>query len=72
LGLPDNIIHDAGKNFASIEFRQYTKSIVIQVQEMPVEAYNSIGKVERYYTFLRQVYEIIYNEFRDTNTKISL
>jgi hypothetical protein len=39
---------------------------------MPVEAYNSVGKVERYHTFLRQVYEIIYNELRDTNTKISL
>jgi hypothetical protein len=46
--------------------------MVIQVQEIPVKAYNSIGKVERYYTFLQQVYEIIYNKFRDTNTKINL
>jgi hypothetical protein len=72
LGPPDNIIHDVGKNFASIKFRQYTKSIAIQVQEIPIEAYNSIRKVERYYTFLQQVYEIIYNEFRDTNTKMNL
>jgi hypothetical protein len=39
---------------------------------MPVETYNSIRKIERYYILLQQVYEIIYNEFRDTNTKISL
>jgi hypothetical protein len=31
LGLLDNIIHDAGKNFVSIEFQQYAKSIAIQV-----------------------------------------
>jgi hypothetical protein len=39
---------------------------------MPVEAYNFVRKVERYYTPLQQVYEIIYNELRDTNTKVSL
>jgi hypothetical protein len=72
LGPPDNIIYNTGKNFVSIEFRQHAKSITIQVQEMPVEAYNSIGKVKRYYAFLRQVYKIIYNEFRDTSTKINL
>jgi hypothetical protein len=39
---------------------------------MPVETYNSIGKVERYYIPLRQIYKIICDEFRDTSTKISL
>jgi hypothetical protein len=39
---------------------------------MPVETYNSIRKVKRYYTFLRQVYKIIYNEFHNTSIKISL
>jgi hypothetical protein len=72
LGPPDNIIHDTGKNFVSVEFRQYTKSIAIQVQEVPVEAYNSIGKIKRYHAPLQQVYEIIYDEFRDTNAEISL
>jgi hypothetical protein len=72
LGLLDNIIHDAGKNFVSIEFRQYAKSIIIQVQEIPVETYNSIGKIERYYVFLQRVYKIIYDEFHDTSVKISL
>jgi hypothetical protein len=72
LGPPDNIIYDTRKNFVSIEFKQYAKSIAIQVQEMPVKTYNSIRKVERYYVFLRQVYEIIYDELRDTSAEMSL
>jgi hypothetical protein len=72
LGLLDNIVYNIGKNFISVEFRQYTKSIVIQVQEIPVETYNSIGKIKRYYTFLQQVYKIICNELHDTSIKISL
>jgi hypothetical protein len=39
---------------------------------MLVKAYNSIRKVKQYYTFLQQVYEIIYNELRDINAKMSL
>jgi hypothetical protein len=72
LGPPDNIIYNIGKNFVSAEFRQYAKSIIIQVQEMLVKAYNFIRKIERYYIFLQQVYKIIYDELRDTSAKISL
>jgi hypothetical protein len=39
---------------------------------MLVEAYNSIGKIKRYYAFLQQVYKIICNEFRDTSAEASL
>jgi hypothetical protein len=39
---------------------------------MPVKAYNSIGKIERYYAFLQQVYKIICDELHDTSVKISL
>jgi hypothetical protein len=46
--------------------------MAIQVQEILIETYNSIRKIKRYYAFLQQVYEIICNELRDTNTKISL
>ena len=48
-GPPDYIIHDAGKNFSSTEFRQHTRLMAVQTKEMPVEAHNSIGKVERYH-----------------------
>jgi hypothetical protein len=37
-----------------------------------VEAYNSIRKIKRYYNLLRQVYKIIYNEFRGTRTIIKM
>jgi hypothetical protein len=39
---------------------------------VPVEAYNSVGKVKRYYTLLRQAYKIICNKLRDTSAEISL
>jgi hypothetical protein len=72
LGLLDNIIHNIRKNFVFIEFRQYTKSIIIQVIEIPVETYNFVGKIKRYYTLLQQVYKIICNEFRNTSAKMNL
>jgi hypothetical protein len=39
-------MHNIGKNFAFIEFRQYVKSLVINMKEIPVEAYNSVGKIK--------------------------
>ena len=36
--------------------------MVIEIKEVPVKAYNSIRKVERYYTLLWQAYEIIWNK----------
>jgi hypothetical protein len=40
--------------------------------EMPVEAYNSVGKVERYHAPLRRAYKIICDELRDTSAEASL
>ena len=61
-GPPEYIVHDAGKNFSSTEFRQHARSMAIEVKEIPVEAHNSIGKVERYHIPLRRSYEIIRDE----------
>src|SRR3981189_1291086 len=61
-GPPEYIVHDAGKNFSSTEFRQHARSMAIEVKEVPVEAHNSIGKVERYHLPLRRSYEIIRDE----------
>jgi len=58
-GLLDYLVYDAGRNFLLTKFRQYAKLMAIEIKEVPVEAYNSIGKVERYYTLLRRAYEII-------------
>jgi hypothetical protein len=53
LGPPDQLVHDASKNFSLQEFQLYAKTMAIEIKEVPVEAHNSIGKVERYYTLLR-------------------
>ncbi|KAM3500793.1 hypothetical protein MY11210_009462 [Beauveria gryllotalpidicola] len=59
---PDYIAHDAGRNFASAEFKEYAKSLSIQTHEVPVEAHNVIGKAERYHGVLRRAYEILDEE----------
>jgi hypothetical protein len=46
--------------------------MVIKIKEILIEAYNLIGKIERYYALLQYVYKIIYNEFRGTNTSAEI
>jgi len=43
------IAHDIGKNFISREFKQYAVNMGTTIRSVPVEAYNLIGIVERYY-----------------------
>jgi len=65
LGPPDYLVHDAGTNFASIEFRSNARTIGSEIKEVPVEAHHSIGKVERYHTPLKRAYEIMKKELRN-------
>ncbi|KAL0929723.1 uncharacterized protein CTRU02_215366 [Colletotrichum truncatum] len=58
-GPPDWLVTDAGTNFRSTEFRNAARGMAIEIKEIPIEAHNSIGKVERYHTPLRRAYEII-------------
>ena len=44
------VIYNTKKNFTSIEFRQLVNLIAIKIKKVPVEAYNSVGLVKRYYT----------------------
>ena len=48
-----------------IEFRSNTRTIRSEIKEVPIEAYYSIRKVERYYTLLKRVYEIMKKELRN-------
>jgi hypothetical protein len=50
------ITTDASKNFVSKEFKEYASTMEIQVKTVPVEAHNSIGVVERYYSLIRRAY----------------
>ncbi len=65
LGPLDMVVHDARKNFVSIEFKQLVNSMAIEIKEVLVEAYNSVSLVERYHAPLRRVYEIIQDELKD-------
>jgi hypothetical protein len=44
----------------------------IDVKEVPVKAHNSIGKVERYYSLLRQAYKILSSELPSANKEAIL
>ncbi|KAF4471164.1 Ribonuclease H [Fusarium albosuccineum] len=68
LGPPDIISHDAGTNFDSAEFRAEAKLAGITINQIPVEAHWSIGKVERYHGPLRRAYEIIRSETKKAET----
>ena len=46
--------------------------MAIKVKEVPIKAYNSIRKVEQYYTLLRRVYNIISLELEDASKELTL
>jgi len=46
--------------------------MAIKVKEVPIKAYNSVRKVERYYTLLRRVYKIISLELEDASKELTL
>ena len=59
VSLPNVIATNAGKNFASEEFVNNAKTIAIKVNEVPVKAHNSIGKVEQYYAAICCAFKVI-------------
>jgi len=46
--------------------------MAIKVKEVPIKAYNSVGKVERYYIPLRRVYKIISLELKGVSEELTL
>ena len=65
LGPPDLLVHDAGKSFMSKEFKHYAKEQGVTTKDVPVEAHNSVGIVERYHGPVRRAYKIISEELPD-------
>jgi hypothetical protein len=59
---PDYVVHDAGKNFTSKEFRQYAFLLAITTKCVPVKAHWSVGLVERAHATLRRAYQVIRDE----------
>lgn len=69
VGPPDIIATDAGKNFIGKEFVNNAKSLAIEVDEVPVEAHQSIGKVERYHATVRRAFEVIFEDVGRTTSQ---
>ena len=46
--------------------------MAIKVKEVPIKAYNSVGKMEQYYVPLCCAYEIISLELKDTSEELIL
>ena len=46
--------------------------MAIKVKEVPIKAYNSVGKMERYYVLLRRVYKIISLELKGVSEELTL
>lgn len=67
-GPPDYIVSDSGTNFASKEFALQAGLLSSQVKIVPVEAHNSIGKVERYHGPIQRVYRILQHELEGSDT----
>jgi hypothetical protein len=53
------MVTDAGKNFKSSKFVANARILAIEVEEIPIEAYNSIGKIKWYYGPLKRAFELI-------------
>ena len=69
IGPPEYVRVDAGTNVASAEFAANASSLNIAVQQVPVEAHNSIGKIERSHGILRRVFVIIKEELKESGAK---
>ena len=46
--------------------------MAIKVKEVPIKAYNSVGKVERYYILLRRIYKIISLKLKGVSKELTL
>ena len=65
LGPPKYITYNAGRNFISKEFQQYTTAMAILTKAVPVKAHWSIRLIKRAHLALRRAYQIITDEYKD-------
>ena len=64
-GPPDVVVHDAGTNFASKEFKDSCSAVGVSVVEVPTEAHHTVGIVERQHHVVRTIYEKFKIDFPD-------
>ena len=72
LGPPDQITHDAGKQFVSGHFQSQASLLYIATKEVPIECANSMTFVERYHEPLRKAYNLVKAEAQELNRESAL
>lgn len=68
VGIPDVIVTDADTNLTAVKFRANAHVMAIKVEDAPVKAHSSIGKVERHHHTLKRAYEVITTDLGTTVT----
>jgi hypothetical protein len=63
---------DAGKNLVSKEFKDNTTIVGTRLKIVPVEAYHSIRKLERYYIIIRKAYNYIIEDILGLDRDMAL
>jgi hypothetical protein len=58
--------------FLGAEFKQNTKSIDIEIKEIPVEVYYNISKIKYYHMLLGRAYDILIKKLLDIDRNILL
>jgi hypothetical protein len=53
------MIINVGKIFKNSEFVANARILAIEIEEVPVKAHNSIGKIEQYHSSLKRAFEVI-------------
>ncbi|KJZ70368.1 hypothetical protein HIM_10259 [Hirsutella minnesotensis 3608] len=71
-GPPDFMRHDAGTNFAAEEFQKEASLMGITCRQVPIEAHNSVGKVEKAHGPLRRAYDILQAELGESRSPDAL
>lgn len=72
VGPPDKIIHDAGSNFSSQEFRRNTFSMAITTSKFPVETHNSVDLTKKYHAPIRGAFRVIRGELKEADKELIL
>ena len=59
IGRPQEITHDAGRQFTAKEFQSNAAMVAIKCNTDPVESHGTVGMVERYHAPLRRAWNVI-------------
>jgi hypothetical protein len=68
VGSSNIIVINAGTNFVGSKFVDNAKIMAIEIEEIPVEAHHSIGKIEKYHAPVKRAFKVITANLGNTIT----